>query len=231
MVEEPTVEDTIKILEGLRDRYEAHHRVKITDEAIRAAAELSHRYITDRFLPDKAIDLIDEAASMIRVNSYVPPEELKDLEEQLEELSKEKEEAINTQNYEKAAKIRDKERQLRKELESNKAQWEHKKEVASLTVGYDEIAKVVSDWTGVPVTKMTTEESQRLLNLENILHERVIGQNQAVEAVASAVRRSRVGLKDPKKPVGSFIFVGPTGVGKTHLERPWRKPYLETKIP
>jgi len=219
MVEEPTVEDTIKILEGLRDRYEAHHRVKITDEAIRAAAELSHRYITDRFLPDKAIDLIDEAASMIRVNSYVPPEELKDLEEQLEELSKEKEEAINTQNYEKAAKIRDKERQLRKELESNKAQWEHKKEVASLTVGYDEIAKVVSDWTGVPVTKMTTEESQRLLNLENILHERVIGQNQAVEAVASAVRRSRVGLKDPKKPVGSFIFVGPTGVGKTHLAK------------
>ncbi|NLV89377.1 MAG: ATP-dependent Clp protease ATP-binding subunit [Tissierellia bacterium] len=219
MVEEPSVEDTVKILEGLRDRYEAHHRVKITDEALRAAAELSHRYITDRFLPDKAIDLIDEAASMIRVNSYVPPEELKDLEEQLEELSKEKEEAINTQNYEKAAKIRDKERQLKQELESNKAQWEHKKEVSNLIVGYDEIAKVVSDWSGVPVTKMTTEESQRLLDLEKILHEKVIGQHQAVEAVANAVRRSRVGLKDPKKPVGSFIFVGPTGVGKTHLAK------------
>ncbi|HEY8363639.1 MAG TPA: ATP-dependent Clp protease ATP-binding subunit [Tissierellaceae bacterium] len=219
MVEEPTVEDTIKILEGLRDKYEAHHKVKITDDALRAAAELSHRYITDRYLPDKAIDLIDEAASMIRVNSFVPPKELKNLEEQLEELSKEKEEAINTQNFEKAAKIRDKERQLRKELENNKAQWEHRKEVENLVVGYDEIAKVVSNWTGIPVTKMTTEESQRLLNLEKILHEKVIGQNQAVEAVANAVRRSRVGLKDPKKPVGSFIFVGPTGVGKTHLAK------------
>lgn len=219
MVEEPTVEDSIKILEGLRDRYEAHHRVKITDEAIKAAAELSSRYITDRFLPDKAIDLIDEAASMIRIKSYVPPVELKDLEERLEELSKEKEEAINTQNYEKAARIRDEERKLREELEDNKAEWDQQKQTSDLIVGYDEIAKVVSDWSGVPVTRMTSEESERLLNLEKILHQRVIGQEQAVEAVANAVRRSRVGLKDPKKPVGSFIFVGPTGVGKTYLAK------------
>lgn len=219
MVEEPSVEDTIKILEGLRDKYEAHHRVKITDEAIKAAAELSSRYITDRFLPDKAIDLIDEAASMIRINAYVAPDELKNLEERLEELSQEKEEAINTQNYEKAAKIRDMERQVKEELEDNKVKWHQEKQISSMKVGYDEIAKVVSNWTGVPVTKMTTEESERLLNLEKILHEKVIGQEQAVKAVASAVRRSRVGLKDPKKPVGSFIFVGPTGVGKTYLAK------------
>ncbi|WMM25537.1 ATP-dependent Clp protease ATP-binding subunit [Tissierella sp. MB52-C2] len=219
MVEEPSVEDTIKILEGLRDKYEAHHRVKITDEAIKAAAELSSRYITDRFLPDKAIDLIDEAASMIRINSYVAPDELKNLEERLEELSQEKEEAINTQNYEKAAKIRDMERQVKEELEDNKVKWHQEKQISSMKVGHDEIAKVVSNWTGVPVTKMTTEESERLLNLEKILHEKVIGQEQAVKAVASAVRRSRVGLKDPKKPVGSFIFVGPTGVGKTYLAK------------
>ena len=219
MVEEPTIEDTIKILEGLRDKYEAHHRVKITDEAIKAATELSSRYITDRFLPDKAIDLIDEAASMIRINSYVAPDELKSLEERLEELSQEKEEAINTQNYEKAAKVRDMERQVKEELESNKVKWHQEKQISSMKVGYDEIAKVVSNWTGVPVTKMTTEESERLLNLEKILHEKVIGQEQAVKAVASAVRRSRVGLKDPKKPVGSFIFVGPTGVGKTYLAK------------
>ncbi|MDR7857806.1 ATP-dependent Clp protease ATP-binding subunit [Tissierella sp.] len=219
MVEEPSVEDTIKILEGLRDKYEAHHRVKITDEAIKAAAELSSRYITDRFLPDKAIDLIDEAASMIRISSYVAPVELKSLEEKLEDLSQEKEEAINTQNYEKAAKIRDMERQVKEELSSNKTKWEQEKQTSSMVVNYEEIAKVVSNWTGVPVTKMTSEESERLLNLEDILHKRVIGQEQAVEAVANAVRRSRVGLKDPKKPVGSFIFVGPTGVGKTYLAK------------
>ena len=219
MVEEPTVEDTIKILEGLRDRYEAHHRVNITDEAIRAAAELSNRYITDRFLPDKAIDLIDEAASMVRLKSITVPEDLKTIEEKLEELAKEKEEAINTQNYEKAAKIRDREKELKEELRNEKVRWEQEKKSTTLEVKYEEIAKVVSNWTGVPVTKMTTEESQKLLNLEEILHERVIGQNQAVEAVASAVRRARVGLKDPKKPVGTFIFVGPTGVGKTYLAK------------
>ncbi|GFN35593.1 ATP-dependent Clp protease ATP-binding subunit [Tepidimicrobium xylanilyticum] len=219
MVEEPTVEDTVKILEGLRDRYEAHHRVKITDEALRAAAELSSRYITDRFLPDKAIDLIDEAASMIRINSYVAPDGLKDLEERLEELSQEKEEAINTQNFEKAAEIRDMERKIREELEREKNRWEKEKQTSDMVVGYDEVANVISSWTGIPVDKMTTEESQKLLNLEEILHQKVIGQEQAVKAVASAVRRARVGLKDPKKPVGTFIFVGPTGVGKTYLAK------------
>lgn len=219
MVEEPSVEDTIKILEGLRDKYEAHHRVEITDHAIKAAAELSHRYISDRFLPDKAIDLIDEAASMIRINAYVQPDELKGLEERLEELQKEKEEAVNTQNFEKAAKIRDEEKKLKKELSDNKAKWEHEKQTSSMVVNYEEIAKVVSDWTGVPVKKMTEEESERLLDLEKILHQKVIGQEQAVEAVSNSVRRARVGLKDPSKPIGSFIFVGPTGVGKTYLAK------------
>lgn len=219
MVEEPNVEDTIKILEGLRDKYEAHHRVKITDEAIKAAAELSNRYITDRFLPDKAIDLIDEAASMIRISSFVAPTELKSLEEKLEDLLQEKEEAINTQNYEKAAKIRDSERRLKEEIQDNKNKWEKEKQISNMVVGYEEIAKVVSDWTNIPVTRMTTEESERLLNLEKTLHEKVIGQEPAVEAVSNAVRRARVGLKDPNKPVGSFIFVGPTGVGKTYLAK------------
>lgn len=219
MVEEPTVKDTIKILEGLRDRYEAHHRVKITDEAIKAAAELSSRYITDRFLPDKAIDLVDEAASMVRLKSITAPDELKSIEEKLEELSQEKSEAINTQNYEKAAKIRDMEKKLKEELKNKKKQWQQDKKTYTMEVGYDEIAHIVSDWTGIPVSKMTVEESERLLNLEELLHKRVIGQEQAVEAVASAVRRARVGLKDPKKPVGTFIFVGPTGVGKTYLAK------------
>lgn len=219
MVEEPTVEDTKKILFGLRDKYEAHHRVRIKDEAVEAAAELSNRYITDRFLPDKAIDLIDEAASMIRLKSVTVPENLKDIEEKLEELSQEKEEAINTQNFEKAASIRDKEQKLKKQLQENKDNWEQEKKTFSMEVGYDEIARVVSDWTGVPVTKMTTEESDRLLNLEELLHEKVIGQDKAVSAVSNAVRRARVGLKDPKKPVGTFIFVGPTGVGKTYLAK------------
>ena len=193
--------------------------MKITDEALVAAAELSHRYINDRFLPDKAIDLIDEAASKIRVNAYVAPSSLKSLEEKLEDLQQEKEEAINTQNYEKAASIRDQERQLKEEIASNKMAWEKEKHSTNMVVGYDEIASIVSDWTGVPVNRMTTEESQRLLNLEEILHKKVIGQEQAVEAVANAVRRARVGLKDPGKPIGSFIFVGPTGVGKTYLAK------------
>lgn len=218
-VDEPTIEDTIKILKGLRDRYEAHHRVKITDEAIKAAAELSSRYITDRFLPDKAIDLIDEAASMVRLQSITVPDGLKTIEERLEELSQEKEEAINTQNYEKAAEIRDKEKQLKKQLNDKKVEWEQEKKTVEMEVKYEEIAKVVSNWTGVPVSKMTVEESQRLLKLEDILHKKVIGQDEAVEAVSSAVRRARVGLKDPDKPVGTFIFVGPTGVGKTYLAK------------
>nr|WP_262429807.1 ATP-dependent Clp protease ATP-binding subunit [Paratissierella segnis] len=219
MVEEPSVEDTIKILHGLRDKYEAHHRVKITDDALTAAAELSSRYINDRFLPDKAIDLIDEAASKKRVNAYVPPVELKNLEEKLGELQHEKEEAINTQNYEQAAYIRDQERKIKEELSNNKVKWEQEKQTTNMVVDYDEIAEIVSDWTGVPVSKMTEQESERLLNLESILHERVIGQDQAVNAVSNAVRRARVGLKDPNKPIGSFIFVGPTGVGKTYLAK------------
>ena len=219
MVEEPSVPDTIKILEGLRDKYEAHHMVKITDEAIKAAAELSSRYIADRFLPDKAIDLIDEAASMIRINSFVAPVELKGLEGKLEELLQEKEEAINTQNYEKAASIRDEERKLKEEIQDNKNRWEKEKQTSSMVVSYEEIAQIVSNWSGVPVTRMTTEESEKLLNLEKLLHKKVIGQEPAVEAVSNAVRRARVGLKDPNKPVGSFIFVGPTGVGKTYLAK------------
>ncbi len=219
MVEEPNIGDSIKILEGLRDKYEAHHRVKITDEAIVAAVELSSRYINDRFLPDKAIDLIDEAASKMRVNAYVAPSELKTLEEKLEELQQEKEEAINTQNYEKAASLRDEEKQLKEELSSNKVKWEHEKQTTNMTVGYEEIANIVSNWSGVPVSRMTTEESISLLNLEQALHGRVVGQVPAVEAVSNAVRRARVGLKDPNKPIGSFIFVGPTGVGKTYLAK------------
>ena len=218
-VEEPSVSDTIKILEGLRDRYEAHHGVKILDEALEAASELSARYIADRFLPDKAIDLIDEAASKIRVNTYVAPTELKNLEERLEELQNEKEEAINTQNFEKAASIRDEEKNIKEDIESNKVKWQKKKQKDNLIVGYDEIAEIVSNWTGVPVKRMTAGESERLLQLEEILHKRVVGQEPAVKAVSAAVRRARVGLKDPKKPIGSFIFVGPTGVGKTYLAK------------
>ncbi len=219
MVDEPTVEDTIKILEGLRDRYEAHHRVEITDEALQAAAELSNRYITDRYLPDKAIDLIDEAASMVRIESFTAPDGVKGLEEKLEEFSQEKEEAVNTQNYEKAAKIRDMEKEIKEKLEEEKTKWEQEKKTSNMVVKYDEIAKVVANWTGIPVKKMTVEESEKLLKLEEILHKKVIGQNQAVEAVSNAIRRARVGLKDAKKPVGTFIFVGPTGVGKTYLAK------------
>lgn len=219
MVEEPSVEDTIKILEGLRDKYEAHHRVKITDEAIKAAAELSARYITDRFLPDKAIDLIDEAASRVRIKTITAPSDLNQLESKLEELSQEKEAAISTQDYEKAAKIRDEEKRIKEELKSKQEGWKQQKQSATSEVGYDEIAYVVSIWTGIPVKKLSVEESEKLLHLEEILHKKVVGQEQAVESIASAVRRARVGLKDPSKPIGTFIFVGPTGVGKTYLAK------------
>ncbi|MGB9779899.1 ATP-dependent Clp protease ATP-binding subunit [Caldanaerobacter sp.] len=219
MVEEPTVEETIEILKGLRDKYEAHHRVKITDEALEAAAKLSHRYITDRFLPDKAIDLIDEAASRVRLKTVTAPPEIKELEDKINDLIKEKEEAIRTQEYEKAAKIRDEEQKLREQLEELKAKWQQNSLSEEKSVGPEEIAQVVSMWTGIPVKKLAEEESERLLHLEEILHERVIGQDEAVEAVAKAIRRARVGLKDPKRPIGSFIFLGPTGVGKTELSK------------
>ncbi|WP_179948133.1 ATP-dependent Clp protease ATP-binding subunit [Geosporobacter ferrireducens] len=217
-VEEPSVEETIQILKGLRDRYEAHHRVKITDEALRAAAELSHRYITDRFLPDKAIDLIDEAASRVRLQTVTQPPELKDLEEKLEELSKEKEEAISAQDFERAARVRDQEKKIREELHNRKNNWKTTTNHQEM-VGEEEIAHIISQWTGIPVKKLAQEESERLLNIETILHQRVIGQEEAVKAVSKAIRRARVGLKDPKRPIGSFIFLGPTGVGKTELSK------------
>lgn len=219
MVGEPTKEETLQILMGLRDKYEAHHKVKITDESLKAAVDLSDRYITDRFLPDKAIDLIDEAASRVRIKTFTAPPDVKKLEEELSSLEKEKAEAINSQNFEKAAEIRDKEQYLKKELENVKKDWSEKANHQEPIVGEEEIAHITADWTGIPVTKLAQEESQRLLNLEEILHNRVIGQDEAVSAVSKAIKRARVGLKDPKRPVGSFIFLGPTGVGKTELSR------------
>jgi ATP-dependent Clp protease ATP-binding subunit ClpC len=215
----PTKEESLRILEGLRDKYEAHHKVKITDEALNAAVELSERYITDRFLPDKAIDLIDEAASRVRIKAFTTPPDLKKLEEKLVGLEAEKAEAISSQDYERAATIRDKVQDIKKQLEDEKKHWNDKAKSNVNIVGEEEIATIVSSWTGIPVTKLAEEESRRLLNLEQILHERVIGQEEAVRAVAKAIKRARVGLKDPKRPVGSFIFLGPTGVGKTELSR------------
>lgn len=218
-VGEPSKEEALQILEGLRDKYEAHHKVKITDQALHAAVELSDRYITDRYLPDKAIDLMDEAASRVRIKTFTAPPDLKKLEDELAGLEKEKSEAISLQDYEKAAKVRDREAEIRTQLESQKRSWSDKAHSADSVVGEQEVSTIVSSWTGVPVTKMAEEESQRLLNLENILHSRVIGQEEAVAAVAKAIKRARVGLKDPNRPVGSFIFLGPTGVGKTELTK------------
>ena len=218
-VSEPTSEDTIKILEGLRDKYEAHHNVKITKEAIDSAVELSERYINDRFFPDKAIDLIDEAASKIRMKAFTEPDNIKELEEKLEKVKKEKEDSVRSQDFEKAAKLRDEQRELEEKLEKEKKKWENKNSKAIITLTEEDIAEVISSWTKIPVKKLTQDENERLKNLEKALHERVIGQNEAVEAVAKAIRRGRVGLKDPNRPIGSFLFLGPTGVGKTELSK------------
>ena len=218
-VNEPSVEDTIKILEGLRDKYEAHHNVEITEDAIKVAVDLSTRYITDRFLPDKAIDLIDEAASRLKMRTYTRPDNLKELEDKIEEMEKEKEEAIRVQNFEKAASLRDSIKTSKEKLEKDRSKWENKNTRSVTALTEENIAEVISSWTGIPVQKLTQDENKKLKNLEENLHKRVVGQNEAVEAVAKAIRRGRVGLKDPNRPIGSFLFLGPTGVGKTELSK------------
>ncbi|MGI6576793.1 MAG: ATP-dependent Clp protease ATP-binding subunit [Eubacteriales bacterium] len=219
LVGEPSEEESIEILRGLRDRYEAHHKIKITDESIRAAVEMSSRYISGRQLPDKAIDLIDEAASRVRMSALTAPFDIKELEEKLKSLSAEKEEAVKNQEFEKAAKLRDEEKRLIEQIEDERKKWQDSQKSTRGEVTVEDVAAVVSGWTGVPVTRLTEDESERLLHMEDILHKRVIGQEEAVSAVSKAIRRGRVGLKDPKRPTGSFIFLGPTGVGKTELCR------------
>ena len=218
-VEEPNEDASIHMLQALRDKYEAHHKVTIMDDAIEAAVKMSERYITDRFLPDKAIDLIDEAASCLRLKAYTAPEDILEMEKQLEGLEKEKEAAIKTEEFEKAAEIKGKQDALRKEWKEAKKAWETKNHCANNCITKDDIAEAVSRWTGIPVQKLQQEESHRLMQLENTLHKRVIGQDEAVKAVARAVRRGRVGMKDPHRPIGSFLFLGPTGVGKTELSK------------
>ncbi len=216
-VGEPTQEETVEILRGVKDKYEAHHKVKITDEAIEAAVKLSSRYISDRFLPDKAIDLIDEACSKVRLKAYTPPKNIKDAEDKLKEITKLKSVSVAEQDFEKAASLRDKEKRLLKQLNEMRGRWKERAAIPESKITGQDIAEIVSSWTGIPVIQLTKEEKERLLNLESELHKRVIGQDKAVSAVAGAVRRGRSGLKDPKRPIGSFIFLGPTGVGKTEL--------------
>ena len=218
-VGEPTVEETIEILKGIRDKYEAHHSVKITDEAIEAAAKLSYRYISDRFLPDKAIDLIDETASKKRLSEQTPPDELKELEKRLEALLNEKQEAITAQDFEKAAKLRDEEKELNEKISSQKSEWKEGSSSGGQSVTAEDIANILADWTNIPAGKIAEGENERLKNLEDTLHKRVVGQHDAVVAVSKAIRRGRAGLKDPKRPIGSFLFLGPTGVGKTELSK------------
>ena len=218
-VGEPTEAETIEIIKGIRDRYEAHHNVKITDEAINSAVSLSVRYITDRFLPDKAIDLIDEAASQVRINLFTEPDTIKVMEEKIDVIMNEKEEAIYNQDFERAANLRDKEKEAREELNMEMNKWKKIKNKDITEIGEENIAEIISKWTGIPIQKLTEDENQKLKHLEEMLQKRVVGQNEAVEAVAKAIRRGRVGLKDPKRPIGSFLFLGPTGVGKTELSK------------
>ena len=218
-IDEPSPEDAVEILKGLRDRYEAHHRIKIPDEAIEAAVKLSVRYVTGRFLPDKAIDVIDEACSRVRLSTLTTPPDLKQMEDEITAITAKKEEAVKGQDYENAAKLRDEEKTTRDALEARRKEWAEQQTKTHGAVTEDDIAAVISGWTGIPVAQMTEDEGQRLLHLEDTLHQRVIGQNEAVTAVAKAIRRGRVGLRDPKRPIGSFLFLGPTGVGKTELSK------------
>jgi len=218
-VDPPSVEDTVKILTGLREKYEVHHKVKFSEDALAAAAELADRYIADRFLPDKAIDLIDEAGSRARLQTTVLPQPLKEKETEITQVSKDKDTAIASQEYEKAARLRDKEKELRKNLDDSKKKWKEKRESTQPTVTAEEIAAIVSKWTGIPTQRLTEKESDKLIHLELELHKRVVGQEEAIKSLSQAIRRSRTGLKDPKRPIGSFIFLGPTGVGKTELAR------------
>ena len=217
LVEEPTEQQTIQILRGILPRYEQHHHVHITDEALEAAVRLSRRYLTERYLPDKAIDLIDEAASKVRLQAFTAPPDLQQLENELKHLNEEKAAAINSQDFESAAKIRDKEKEINEQLEKEKQNWQSQHKQSNGSVTAEDIADIVSSWTGVPVKQLNEQEGERLLNMEKVLHERVVGQEEAVSAVSKAIRRGRIGLKDPKRPIGSFLFLGPTGVGKTEL--------------